>query len=54
VHRHNETIYREKYDAYMDKVREDKVMQVKSALCEQRSFFTNWSRNFNFFQRRLR
>jgi len=31
-------MHREKYDAYAGKIRED---QLKSALCKQRSFFTN-------------
>ena len=32
VCRHYETMHHEKYDAYVGKVREDKVMQLKSAL----------------------
>ena len=32
---------REKYDAYAGKIREVKVMILKSALFKQRSFFTN-------------
>ncbi|XP_067949860.1 general transcription factor II-I repeat domain-containing protein 2-like [Watersipora subatra] len=40
VRRHYETMHRVKYDAYTGKVRQDKVIQLKSALCKQRSFFT--------------
>jgi len=41
VRRHYETLHREKYNAYAGKIREDQVMKLKSALCKQRSFFTN-------------
>jgi len=41
VRRHYETMHRKNYDAYAGKIKEDKVMQLKSALCKQRSFFTN-------------
>ncbi|XP_067930741.1 general transcription factor II-I repeat domain-containing protein 2-like [Watersipora subatra] len=40
VRRHYETMHRVKYDMYTGKVRQDKVIQLKSALCKQRSFFT--------------
>ena len=43
VRRHYGTMHREQYNAYAGKIREDKVMQLKSALCKQRSFFTNVS-----------
>ena len=43
MRRYYKTMHREKYDAYAGKIREDKVMQLKSALCKQRSFFTNVS-----------
>ena len=41
VLRHYETMHRDKYNAYAGKIREDQVMKLKSALCKQRSFFTN-------------
>src|SRR6218665_3403845 len=45
VCRHYETMHRDKYDAYTGKIREDQVMKLKSALCKQRSFFTNVSQS---------
>src|SRR6218665_3061964 len=45
VRRHYETMHRDKYDAYTGKIREDQVMKLKSALCKQRSFFTNVSQS---------
>ena len=41
VCRHYEKMHREKYDAYEVKIRADKVMQLKSALCKQRSFLVS-------------
>ena len=41
MRRHYETLHRNKYDAYKDKVREEKVKQLKAAFCKQRSFFVN-------------
>ena len=41
MRRHFETMHRDKYDAYQGKVREEKVKQLKSAFCKQRSFFVN-------------
>lgn len=40
VRRHYETKHHEKYDAYVGKVREDKVTKLKSALWKQRRLFT--------------
>ncbi|KAL3859483.1 hypothetical protein ACJMK2_009702 [Sinanodonta woodiana] len=37
--RHYETMHRKKYDAYAGKIKEDKVIQLKSALCKQTIFF---------------
>ena len=34
-------MHRDKYDAYQGKVREEKIKQLKSTFCKQRSFFTN-------------
>ena len=41
VRRHYETMHHAKYDVYEGKCREDKVLQLKSSLCKQRSLFTN-------------
>ena len=41
IRRHYETMHKEKYSAYVGKLREDKVMQLKSAFSKQRSFFSN-------------
>jgi len=38
---HFETMHRDKYDAYKGKIREEKVKQLKSAFCKQRSFFAS-------------
>ena len=41
MHRHYETMLRDKYNAYKGKVREEKVKQLQAAFCKQRSFFAN-------------
>src|SRR6218665_633158 len=48
VRRHYETMYREKCNAYARKIREYQVMKLKSALCKQRSFFTNVSQSSEY------
>ena len=35
MRRHNETMHRNKYDAYKGKVREEKVKQLKAGFCKQ-------------------
>ena len=41
MRRHYETMHRDQYDAYQGNVRKEKLKQLKSAYCKQRSFFTN-------------
>lgn len=41
IRRHYETMHKDKYSAYAGKLRENKVMQLKSAFRKQRSLFTN-------------